>query len=171
MFLFSLFFMNGLVSAETNNINHPVHIHADKMVASPQKRYMKFQGHVRVTQEGIQLNADELNVYLISSENSVAITKESIKKINAVGNVHIHWNAYKIDADTAIYLPLENKMLVSGNMARIYQGKNMIAGSRIILNLSTDQIEISSKKGEQVEAFYEFSDQDMKNFQMQKSDP
>jgi len=169
--MFSLFAVYGLAFAETHNSQHPVHIQADKMMASPHKQFIVFKGNVMVKQENIQLTADELNVYMFSSDKSVSITRESVKKINAIGNVRIQWKEYRIEADTAIYLPPENKLMVSGNMARLYQGKNTIAGSSIILNLLTDQIEISSKKGEQVEAIYEFSDQDMKNFHRQKRNP
>jgi len=160
--MFWLFATNIILSAETHN-NQPVHIQADKMVASPKNQFIVFQGNVRVTQENIQLSADTLDVYMVSSGKSVPISKESVHKINASGHVRIHWNEYRIEAEKAIYLPPENKLVVSGNMARLYQGKNNIAGSTIILDLATDEIEISSKKGEQVEAIYEFSNKDMKN--------
>jgi lipopolysaccharide transport protein LptA len=158
MFLFLMF---GVGFAEMHNAQHPVHIQADKMIAMPQKQYVVFKGNVRVNQDNVQLISDELNVYMNSSGKTVSITKESVKKINAIGHVRIKWNEYRIEADTAVYLPSSNKMVVSGNMAHLYQGNNNIAGSRIILNLTTEQIEISSKKGEQVEAIYEFSDQEI----------
>jgi lipopolysaccharide transport protein LptA len=153
--------------AETHDTQQPVHIQADKMLASPKNQFIIFQGNVKVTQENIQLNADTLDVYLISSVNTVNITKESVQKINAKGHVRIHWKEYRIEADSAIYFPPKNQLVISGNMARLYQGKNNIAGSTIILDLTTDQIEISSKKGEQVEANYEFSDQDYKQLKRQ----
>jgi lipopolysaccharide transport protein LptA len=141
------------------------------MIASPHQKKIIFQGHVKVTQENIQLTADTLDVYLISTNQSVAITKESVQKVNARGHVRVHWKAYRIEADTAIYLPQKKKLIVNGNMARLYQGKNSIAGSQIVVNLITDQVEISSNKGEQVEAFYEFSEQEMKKIKQQKNNP
>jgi lipopolysaccharide transport protein LptA len=150
-----------VIVAETSNMKQPIHIQADKMLASPKKKFIKFQGNVKVTQDNIQLTADTLKVFIISSGNPVAMTKESVQKIDANGHVRIHWNDYRIEAETALYLPPNNTLVISGNMAHVYQGTNSIAGSRIVLNLETDQIEISSKTGEQVEAIYEFSDQDM----------
>jgi len=169
--IFYLFAVYGAGNAETHDTKQPVHIQADKMLASPKKQFIVFQGNVKVTQENIQLTADTLDVYLVSSENTVNITKESVQKINAKGHVRIYWKEYKIEADSAIYLPPKNKLMISGNMARLYQGKNTIAGSSIILDLATDQVEISSNKGEQVEANYEFSDQDMKKLKSQKENP
>jgi lipopolysaccharide export system protein LptA len=164
MIVYCLFIITDVI-ADTQK---PVHIQADKMVASPTKKFIVFQGNVKVTQDNIQLSAETLRVYMISSENTVTMTKESVQKIDASGNVRILWNDYRIEAETAEYLPPKNKLMVSGNMARLYQGTNTIAGSSIVLNLETDQVEISSKKGEQVEAIYEFSDQDMKEFKPKK---
>jgi len=166
-----LFATYGVCFAETHHVNHPVHIQSDKMIAMPQKQFVVFKGNVRVDQENIQLTADELKVYMNASEKTVSITRESVKKINAIGHVRIRWNDYRIEADTAVYLPSDNKLIVSGNMAQLYQGKNNIAGSSITVNLITEQIEISSKKGAQVEAIYEFSDQEIKKINRQKQAP
>lgn len=166
--MFVLLFINAIVVAETSHTQQPVHIKADKMLASPKKKFIVFQGNVKVTQDNIQLSADTLNVYMISQGDTVAMTKESVQKIDASGHVRIHWNDYRIEAETALYLPPKNVLVLSGNLARLYQGTNIISGSLIVLNLETDQVEISSKKGEQVEAIYEFSDQDMKKFKSKK---
>jgi lipopolysaccharide transport protein LptA len=163
--------INEVSTAKMQDKQPPVHIQADKMVASPKNQFIVFKGNVRVTQEKIQLTADTLNVYMVSSEKTVSLTKESVQKIDASGHVKIHFNEYRIEADTAIYLPPKNKLVVSGNKARLYQRNNKIAGSTIILNLETEEIEISSKKGEQVEAIYEFSNKDMKNLQQQNINP
>jgi len=146
-----------------HSANHPINIQADKMVVKPQKQYVEFQGNVRVKQDEMLLIADTLLVHMNSSKKGSSITRESVEKINANGNVNITWNNYRVEADTAVYVAPENKLVISGDKATLYQGKNTIAGAIITLYMNTDQIEIESKKGEQIEAIYEFTDNEIQS--------
>ncbi len=149
----------------THASTHPIHIQADKMIAQPQKQYVAFKGNVQVRQDTMKLEADRLNVHMIPSKQPSSMTRESVQKINASGHVKITWKNHRVEAESAIYFAPENKLIVSGDKARLYQGQNTIAGSTITLYMDTDQIEIESKTGEQVEAVYEFSEQDLKKIQ------
>jgi len=147
----------------------PIHIQADKMIAQPQKQYVEFQGNVRVQQDNMHLLADHLFVHMASSKKISSMNRDSVQKINATGHVKISWTDYQVEADSAVYIANENKLVISGDNARLYQGKNTISGSTITLHMNTEQIEIESKKGEQVEAVYEFSEDDIKSFNNQRN--
>jgi len=154
-------FIGCIIMAVHAETQHPIHIQADKMVAHPQKQYVVFEGHVKVAQDNILLTSNALNVYYDPTSQSASMTKESVHKILATGNVIIKWKDYRIEAETAHYKPSEDILIISGDKVRLKQGKNIIAGSMITLNLVTEEVEISSNSGEQVEAIYELSNQDM----------
>ncbi|KPA19497.1 OstA-like protein [Candidatus Magnetomorum sp. HK-1] len=172
VFIFQLiFFAYAFAESENQkNVQHPIHIQADKMIAQPLKQYVMFQGNVKVRQDSMALKADRILVYMVQSKKNASFSRESIKKIDAIGNVYITWDDYRVESDSATYIAPENKLILSGNKAQLYQGKNTITGSIITLYMDTNQIEIESKKGEQVEAVYEFSEQDVKKFRDRKKE-
>jgi len=159
-----IFFTSNTQAASSGSkSNHPIYIQADKMQAHPKKQYIEFQGNVKVRQDDIELSSDTLQVVMKSSKTAVSMTEESVKQITAKGHVIIHWKEYRVESGVAVYDPPGNKLVLTGEKTRLVQGKNIIAGSQITVNLETEQIQIDSKKGEQVQAVYEFSNPDVKH--------
>ena len=168
IFLFHIFFIANVFAENQKTVQHPIHIQADKMVANPIENNIFFQGNVKVKQDSMTLTASNVSVYINKSNKKNSFSRESIKKIDAKGNVKIKWDDYRVESEDATYIAKENKLILSGNKAYLYQGENRITGSKITLHMDNNQIEIESKKGEQVEAFYEYSEQDVKRFRDQK---
>lgn len=116
-------------------------IRAYKGIEYKQKEgLIKAKGNVKVVKNKHTISSDELKAYLSKNDKN-----QTIKSIEAIGNVNILSGKEKINCAKAIYNPKTEIAELFGPIT-IAQGKNILKGSYATFNLKTGISQILSKK-------------------------
>lgn len=123
--------------------DQPIHIISDKMEADRKKDTISFTGNV-IIQQG------DLYIY---SENVTAIYENGkrIKEIFAKGSVRLVKGDRIASSEEALFNNTQRTVLLVGN-AKVWQGKNVITGERILYYIDEDKSIVEGKKGQRVKA-------------------
>ena len=82
------------------------------------------------------------------------ITRESIKKLVANGNVKIYFDNRVAVTPQAVYNIETEILILSGDNSRIISGNDSISGEKITLYRTTGRINVESGSEKQVEAVF-----------------
>ena len=135
-----------------------VRIVTDQAVVDSKAGYTEFKGNVRVTiDEDTQINADWLKINLktdVGTQKGLAISEKSFKQIIAKGNVKIIFDDKVAITEEALYIPGEEKLVLTGTNSKISTDKDYIIGDKITLNRKDGTFKVESLGKKQVEAVF-----------------
>jgi len=151
----------------------PIRIEADRMESSSQDRVITFAGHVEARQGDLLILADTMTVTYVRprtdgddktarDEDATARTtlpgtdaNHNISKLVAEGNVEVTRQDWRAVGDRLEYFSAEKKVIMTGQLAKAWQDKNMVSGERIVLFLEEGKsvVESGTREGERVRAF------------------
>jgi lipopolysaccharide export system protein LptA len=157
-------FFSSAVVAEEPPLDNPetanddrIQIVADKLTTNHAEQFAEFSGNVRANQGAFVINADRLRIYYQAPSDSAAqpaTGQESIQQVIATGNVKLSTGKFTAETDRAEY-DLETQVLVLiGESSTLKSNRNIITGSKIIVNRKTGQMSIESDPQERVKAVF-----------------
>lgn len=135
----------------------PIEIVSDRMVANTTEKWADFLGSVVATQDKFSMTSDALRIYYegeLMNAPAGGSAQEKIKRLEAIGRVHIVSDQYTADAERAEYVPATDVLTLSGPNSRVVSGKNTLTGSIIVLNRSEGKALVESKGAERVKAVF-----------------
>ena len=120
-----LFQSKGYCSAEPQS---KTNITSDSLTVNNKKNIAVFTGHVIAIKGRLKILSSVLNV--------IYTKKNKIKMLIATGNVHIVKGKDNITGGRAVYYDKTRVAVITENPVA-YEGKNKIAGKKIIINFKT----------------------------------
>ena len=136
----------------------PIQITADELISNNEQHYAEFIGNVKVVQTDWVITSDKLRIYyegdLMNSEAKGKSSDQSLKKIVATGNVKIRSQQYSADAEKAEYDTEAMTVTLSGEDSTLFQGKNSITGSKIILYRRDGRVKVEGSKNKRIKAIF-----------------
>jgi lipopolysaccharide export system protein LptA len=150
-------------AAETPPADAPVRISADRLLADMDGRTAEFLGHVVAVQGDTEITAARLKVFYAQGaggQESGPAAQGTIERIEASGEVVIHFEENVAHAERAVYTAADGLLVLTGDQARILSGPNTVAGGRITLHRQTRRITVEKAAGGgRVEAVFVSGDQ------------
>jgi len=137
--------------------NKKIHITADKLISDNKANHAEFIGNVRATQEETVITADRLKIFFKrnpGNKDTPSVTRESIKKIVANGNVKINFDNRVAVTQQAVYNIETEVLVLSGDNSRIISGNDSISGEKITLYRTEGRINVESGSEKRVEAVF-----------------
>jgi len=119
--------------------DQPVNITSDRMVADNRNRIVNFLGNVVAKREDMIIFSDQLS--------AVYTEQSKIEKIIARGNVKINQTDRTATCQEATFFQLRQQVVMTGK-PKVWQGKNIITGDKIIIFVKEDRVEVESDKQE-----------------------
>jgi len=117
--------------------DQPVSITSDRMVADNRNRTVNFLGNVV---------AKRADMIIFSDQISAVYTEDGkIEKIISRGNVKINQADRTATCQEATFFQLRQQIVMTGK-PKVWQGKNIVTGDRIIIYIKEDRVEVESDK-------------------------
>ncbi len=120
----------------------PVDIEADSLTVNDKTSVAEFFGNVKVIQGAMTMQSRKLAVNYSSKETSASSEKRggsNIKSIRAEGNVVIDTSEeQKTTSDWALFDAANQTVTIGGNVV-LSQGDNVIKGSQLVIDLTTNK--------------------------------
>jgi lipopolysaccharide transport protein LptA len=135
---------------------NPLHITADKMVAHQKEQMVEFIGNVKAVQEGTELLAQSIKIYLHPSDKKTGDTgdQSQVKKIVAAQDVEYTAQDRKAFADMAVYTTDDDILVLTGESARLLTGTSWVTGTKITLFRKEDRAMVESESSNRVQALF-----------------
>jgi lipopolysaccharide transport protein LptA len=135
---------------------NPLHITADKMVAHQNEGMVEFTGNVKAVQEGSELVARSIKIYLYPSDKKTGDTgdRNQVKKIVAAQNVEYTAQDRKAFGDLAVYTTDDEILVLTGEPARLLTGTSWVTGTKITLFRKQDRAVVESEGSTRVQALF-----------------
>jgi lipopolysaccharide export system protein LptA len=134
----------GAQPAATEGGDEPIEITADRLVLAQDQQLATFYGNVDAVQGDTTLRSDELRVYYTSSEERQASgSDQSVRRLEAEGNVVITQPGETASGRSGVYDVLSRKMMLEGDVV-LTRGQNVVRGDRLDVDLATDVSTVSS---------------------------
>ncbi len=118
--------------------DQPVNITSDRMVADNRNRTVNFLGNVVANREDMIIFSDQLS--------TVYTEQNKVEKIIARGNVKINQTDRTATCQEATFFQLPQQKVVMTGKPKVWQGKNIITGDKIIIFIKEDRVEVESDK-------------------------
>jgi len=118
--------------------DQPVNITSDRMVADNRNRTVSFLGNVVAKREDMIIFSDQLS--------TVYTEQNTVEKIIARGNVKINQTDRTATCQEATFFQLPQQKVVMTGKPKVWQGKNIITGDKIIIFIKEDRVEVESDK-------------------------
>jgi lipopolysaccharide export system protein LptA len=138
--------------------DEPIQITADQLISDNKEQWAEFIGNVKAVQADWVITSDKLRIYyagdLLNSEEKSNTAEQSLKKIVATGNVKIISEQYSADAEMAEYDTQSMTIILSGEDAKLFSGKNSITGSKIILYQKEGRVKVEGSKNKRIKAVF-----------------
>lgn len=128
-------------------LSGPLDIEADTLDVLPNKGKATFSGNVKLKQDGMTLNANNLTL------NSVPGDTSTIKEAVARGNVKLTFKGGTATGTKAVWRTSKNDVVLSGAV-KLTQGGNTLTGETLTYNLTTQQARLSSGNSGRVKAIF-----------------
>ena len=116
----------------------PIHISSDHVEAQQGKNSVRFYGNVVVKQRDVTLKCDDLTAFY-------AAGGKAIDRIIAHGNVSIKQQNKKVTCGKAIFYNAARKIVLE-NSPTAWDGENKLSGSKMVLLLEKNEIQILGSK-------------------------
>lgn len=155
----------GQTGLENYDPNKPIRIAADRLEADNTLHSVRFLGNVVAVQGEAVLNADM--IVLRYKPEKVAKKKESFDKgilesmparqgnaidsLVATGRVTLIHKNRRAQCRQAVYHERSRTITLTGK-PQLWQGADFLAGSKIVLNLDTEKVEVSGGRNTRVTA-------------------
>jgi lipopolysaccharide export system protein LptA len=124
--------------------DEPIEITADRLVLAQGQQLATFYGNVDAVQGDTTLRSDELRVYYTSSEERQASgSDQSVRRLEAEGNVVITQPGETASGRSGVYDVLSRKMMLEGDVV-LTRGQNVVRGDRLDVDLETSVSTVSS---------------------------
>ena len=116
-------------------------IEADRLVSLREKGVARYEGNVRVKTDDLQVRAPFLDV-LFSSQGSTAP-----REIIAQGEVHMTHRDRKAQGNRAVYYPLKEKVVLTGNPACVFEAaEGNSSGRKLTFYIRENKILVEGPK-------------------------
>ncbi|MBW2516505.1 MAG: lipopolysaccharide transport periplasmic protein LptA [Deltaproteobacteria bacterium] len=159
----ALLFLSTAVAQESSSGNptsakdDQIHIEADKLITNQAEKFAEFSGGVRASQGTFVINADRLRIYYQAASASAAQRaegQETIRQLIATGNVTLSTGKFTAETDRAEYDPKTQVLVLIGERSALKSNRNILTGSKIIVNRKTGQMSVESDSQERVKAIF-----------------
>jgi len=155
--------------------DEPIQITADQLISDNKEQYAEFIGNVKAIQADWVITSDKLRIYyvgeLLNSQEKSNSDEQSLKKIVATGHVKIRSDQYSADAETAEYDTIAKTIILSGEDATVFKGKNSITGSKIILYQKDGRVKVEGSKDKRIKAVFYSEGKASDAFKIEKPKP
>lgn len=129
--------VNGVTVSEGAE-KKAITITSETLTADNRNNTAIFEGNVVAKTDEVMIHSDRMTVFYGDAENSV-------KEIQAVGNVKVHSRERAIFSKEASYINSEEKIIFTGNPKAV-EGGNVLSGTRIIYFLKDDRAVIEGSR-------------------------
>ena len=159
----ALLFVSTAVAQEpssgnlTSTNDGQIQIEADKLITNQAEKFAEFSGGVRASQGTFVINADRLRIYYQAASASAAQRaegQETIRQLIATGNVKLSTEKFTAETDRAEYDPKTQVLVLIGESSALKSNRNILTGSKIIVNRKTGQMSVESDSQERVKAIF-----------------
>jgi lipopolysaccharide export system protein LptA len=117
--------------------DEPIEITSDRLVLEQEQQIAKFFGNVDAVQGDTTLRADELRVFYTSDEERQATgSQQSVKRLEADGNVIITQPGETAEGRSGIYDVVGGKMVLVGDVV-LTRGQSVVKGDRLDVDRNT----------------------------------
>ena len=127
----------SLLKPKALSSDQPVNITSDRMVADNRNRTVNFLGNVVAKREDMIIFSDQIS--------AVYTEDGKIEKIISRGNVKINQTDRTATCQEATFFQLRQQIVMTGK-PKVWQGKNIITGDKIIIFVKEDRVEVESDK-------------------------
>lgn len=149
-----IFNTQSVFAAEIVN-NAKINIQADEAITYPDKKILIFSGNVKAVRGDTLITAKKLTIFYKDAKSmNKNLEASSFEKIEAFGDVVITMEDKIAKSEKAIFLPTDQKLILSGNRPTIQDTENKIEGDIITYFMKTGGMEIKHGSGKQVEATF-----------------
>lgn len=134
-----------------------IEIEADELVTNNAEKFAEFSGDVRASQGALVITSERLKIYYQTAPDSAAratADQESIKQIIATGNVQISTEKFTAETDRAEYDPQTKVVVLIGENSSLKSNRNILTGSKIIVDRKTGQMRAESHPQKRVKAVF-----------------
>ena len=159
----AMLFSAAAMAEEPSSGNPPnasddqIQIVADKLITNHAEKFAEFSGNVRASQGAFVIHADRLRIYYQATSDSAvqgATGQETIQQVIATGNVKLSTGEFTAETDRAEY-NLETQVLVLiGDGSALKSNRNILTGSKIIVDRKTGHMSVESDPQERVKAIF-----------------
>jgi lipopolysaccharide export system protein LptA len=119
-----------------------VDIEADQMEIFDDKKQAVFKGNVDAKRVDVRLTCDTLVVTYAETTNPDGTKKTDVTFLDATGNVKIVTDKQTVTGAWAKMDVKKNDLTVGENV-KVLQGKNVLTGNKLFVDLDTNQTELS----------------------------
>ena len=124
----------------------PIEIEADNLEVQQNKLLAIFAGNVNATQGTLRLRAETLRVHYSSGQGAGPGEGQSIRQIDAVGQVFFSTEAETARGNEGIYDVVGGIITLTGDVV-LTRGESVIRGERVVLNLETGTSTVEAGEG------------------------
>ena len=146
----------SLDNPKTTN-DDQIQIEADTLVTNQAEKFAEFSGNVSASQGTFVINADHLRINYKAAPSSAAqqaTGQDSIELIIATGNVKLSIGEFTAEADRAEYDLKTEVLVLTGDSSALKSNRNILTGSKIIVDRKTGQMSVESDPQERVKAVF-----------------
>lgn len=142
----------------SQNRDQPVHIQAAKLEVRDKQQVATFSGDVRVKQGDTSMRCRILKVYYERDKDGGKANPKTVKaatpgpggeqrirRLEAIGNVVVNQKEQTASGNLGVFDMKANTVTLSGNVV-MTQGKNVLRGDRLVVNLTSGVSRIESGK-------------------------
>lgn len=144
---FPVFSADSKISDEEKK--QPIEIKSEKMRSENEGKKIIFTGNVVSTWGDLEIKSDILEVYANpqakdkkSKKASKDKPQQDLDKVIAIGNVRIKKGDRRAKGDRADYDNKTQSIVITGDMATAWEGKNEIKGKKMIFYLKKNKFEV-----------------------------
>jgi len=139
---------NGFASFASSN-GEPTNIESDTLYVQDDLGQATFTGKVLVVRGGDKITTDALTVEYVASGSAAASQGGTqLRQIRGKGHVVIRApDQQSASGDWLLYDPGHDKMVLGGNIT-VTQGKNVVHGEKLIVDLATGESHIENRDDE-----------------------
>ncbi|MCT8973278.1 LptA/OstA family protein [Microbaculum marinisediminis] len=121
----------------------PVKIEADQLEVFDKDKMAVFSGNVKVKQGTTTMQTAELKVFY-AGEGGATEGNQRVSKLEATGKVVVKADGQTATGDWAIF-EMASQQVTLGGAVVLSQGKNVLRGTQLIVNLETGQSKLVSE--------------------------
>jgi lipopolysaccharide export system protein LptA len=130
-----------------SNSDEPIQIEADRLEVADRDGTAEFSGNVSVSQGSTLLKTDRLKVRYSRDAKGNAGPGGNVRRIEALGRVAVRSNDQVASAERATVDMEAQVATLTGNVS-VSQGKNIITGCTITIDMKTNNVDVQPCKKE-----------------------
>ena len=141
----------------TSTNDDQIEIVADKLITNHTEKFAEFSGNVSASQGDFVIKADHLRIYYQAAPSGAAqraTGQDSIEHIMATGNVKLSIGKFTAEADRAEYDLKTEVLVLTGESSTLKSNRDILTGSKIIVDRKTGQMRVESDPQERVKAIF-----------------